>query len=60
MRSGMEEIRNEASSTLQGFLSPTQYETYQSEYGNDFGMGRGGFGGFGNTGGRGGRGGRGN
>lgn len=61
MRAGMEEIRTNASNTLQGFLSPTQYESYQSEYGNDFGMGRGGFGNFGgNTGGRGGRGGRGN
>lgn len=61
MRSGMEEIRNTASTSLQGFLSTTQYETYQSEYGNDFGMGRGGFGGFGGPGGgRGGRGGGGN
>ena len=56
MRSGMEEI-DEASGALQG-TSPAVRDL--GEYGNDFGMGRGGFGGFGNTGGRGGRGGRGN
>lgn len=42
MRSGMEDIRAESQTTLQGFLTPSQYETYQADYGNNnFGWGRG-------------------
>lgn len=43
MRASMDEIRNTANTSIQGFLSPTQYETYTAEYGDNFGMGRGGF-----------------
>ena len=50
MRDGMTEIRETSAAALQGFLSPSQYETYQSDFANDNnGWGRGGRGG--NTGG---------
>ena len=53
MRDGMTEIRETSAAALQGFLSPSQYETYQSDFANDNnGWGRGGRGGGGgNTGG---------
>ncbi|MAE45743.1 MAG: hypothetical protein CMJ86_02525 [Planctomycetes bacterium] len=51
MRQGMTEIREASATSLQGFLSTTQYETYQSDYGNDnWGFGRGGGGGGDNRG----------
>ena len=44
MRTAMEEISNKANMTIQGSLSPAQYEQYQEEF-SDSGFGRGGWGG---------------